>query len=144
MKKQPTIGLIDGSLRSCPRTPNCVSTNHSDLNRHMLPIDYSGLTLDEAKGILFEVLKTIPKVEVVKEEDGYIHAEAKTMVFEYIQDAEFLFDEDDKQLHFRSASRVGYTDFGSNKRRMQSVVARFLRKRDEHLEKQAETDKPAT
>jgi uncharacterized protein (DUF1499 family) len=141
MKKQPTIGLIDGSLRACPKTPNCVSTNHSDLNRHMLPVNYSGLTLDEAKGILFEVLKTLPKVEVVKEEEGYVHAEAKTMVFEYIQDAEFLFDEEAKQLHFRSASRVGYTDFGSNKRCMQSVVARFLRKRDQHLAQRSETVK---
>lgn len=140
MKKQPTIGLIDGQLIGCPKTPNCVSTNHKDLNRLMLPVEYKGLNLEQAKEILLEVLKTLPKLQVVKDEGAYVHAEAQTMVFEYVQDVEFLFDEDKKELHFRSASRVGFTDFGSNKRRMQSVVARFIRKRDECLS-QAESNK---
>ena len=133
MKKQPTIGLIDGQLIGCPKTPNCVSTNHKDLNRLMLPVEYNGLKLEHAKQILFEVLKTLPKLQIVKDEGTYVHAEAQTTVFEYVQDVEFLFDEDKKELHFRSASRVGFTDFGSNKRRLQSVVARFIRKRDERL-----------
>ena len=70
---------------------------------------------------------------MVKDEGAYLHAEAQTMIFEYTQDVEFLFDEATRELHFKSASRVGYTDFGSNKRRMQAVVARFIRKRDELL-----------
>lgn len=130
MKKDPAIGLMDGKLLACPKTPNCVSTNHRDLNRLMMPVEYKGLSLDEAKAILFDVLKTLPKTEVIKDEGSYVHAKAKTVVFEYIQDVEFLFEDEAKELHFRSASRVGYTDFGSNKRRMQSVVARFIRKRE--------------
>jgi uncharacterized protein (DUF1499 family) len=133
MKKEPAIGLVNGLLSACPKTPNCVSTNQEDLNRFMLPVKYDGLTLEEAKEILREVLATLPKLSVVKDEGAYLHAEAQTMVFEYTQDVEFLFDEKTKELHFKSASRVGYTDFGSNKRRMQSVVARFIRKRDGRL-----------
>ncbi len=131
MKKQPTIGLVNGQLAACSKTPNCVSTTHQDLNRLMLPVKYEGLSLEEAKDVLFEVLKTLPKIKIEKDEGTYVHAEAQTMVFEYVQDVEFLFDEEAKTLHFRSASRVGFTDFGSNKRRMQSIVARFLRKCEE-------------
>ena len=135
MKKEPAIGLVNGQLGACSKTPNCVSTNQEDLNRYMLPIKYDGLTLEEAKAILREVLTTLPKLSVVKDEGAYLHAEAQTMIFEYTQDVEFLFDEATRELHFKSASRVGYTDFGSNKRRMQAVVARFIRKRDERLVK---------
>jgi uncharacterized protein (DUF1499 family) len=141
MKKEPAIGLVNGQLSACPKTPNCVSTNQEDLNRYMLPVNYEGLTLDQAKAILREVLTTLPKLTVVKDEGAYLHVEAQTMIFEYTQDVEFLFDEAAKELHFRSASRVGYTDFGSNKRRMQSVVARFIRLRDERL---SETKKEQT
>lgn len=133
MKKEPAIGLVNGQLSACPKTPNCVSTNQEDLNRYMLPVNYEGLTLEQAKAILREVLATLPKLSVVKDEGVYLHAEAQTMIFEYTQDVEFLFDEAAKELHFKSASRVGYTDFGSNKRRMQSVVARFIRLRDGRL-----------
>ncbi|HSU79089.1 MAG TPA: DUF1499 domain-containing protein [Candidatus Angelobacter sp.] len=141
MKKEPAIGLVNGQLGACPKTPNCVSTNQEDLNRYMLPIKYDGLTLEEAKAILREVLTTLPKLSVVKDEGAYLHAEAQTMIFEYTQDVEFLFDEATRELHFKSASRVGYTDFGSNKRRMQAVVARFIRKRDERL---VQTEKEKT
>ncbi|HET6871418.1 MAG TPA: DUF1499 domain-containing protein, partial [Sporolactobacillaceae bacterium] len=62
MKKEPAIGLVNGQLSACPKTPNCVSTNQEDLNRYMLPVNYEGLTLEQAKAILREVLATLPKL----------------------------------------------------------------------------------
>ncbi|GGH85642.1 uncharacterized protein (DUF1499 family) [Pullulanibacillus pueri] len=124
-------GVIDGKLAACPRTPNCVSSTHTDLNRYMAPIEYDGFTLEEAKKILVEVLGTLPKIEIKKNDGQYIYAEAKTFVFEFFNDVEFYFDEEEKVIHFRSASRLGFADLGTNKRRIQSVVARFYNRIDE-------------
>ncbi|MFC4619926.1 DUF1499 domain-containing protein [Camelliibacillus cellulosilyticus] len=121
------LGVQDGGLAPCPKTANCVSTQHNNLNRRMPPIDYDGLTLQEAKETLYNVLKTLPKIDIQKDDGRYIYAEAKTMVFEFFNDVEFYFDESKKEIHFRSASRMGISDFGANKRRMQAITARFLR-----------------
>ncbi|GGE28909.1 hypothetical protein GCM10011391_04340 [Pullulanibacillus camelliae] len=132
MSKQSDVqGVIDGKLAPCPKTANCVSTEHTNPNRYMLPIEYKDISLSKAKEILVDVLKTIPKLEVKKIDGPYIYAEAKTMIFEFFHDVEFYFDDVEKLIHFRSASRMGFADLGTNKRRMQSIVARFYRQADQ-------------
>ena len=123
-----------GQLALSPKSARCISSRHENPNRRMIPMTYDGLALDEAKTILFEVLHTIPKMTVVKDEGAYVKAEAKTLVAEFFHDVEFFFDDEAKEIHFRSASRIGITDFGANKRRMQSVVARFLNRMDQYKE----------
>lgn len=122
----------NGQLATSPRHARCVSSKHENPNRWMIPMDYVGLTLEEAKDILLEVLQTIPKVTVDQNEGTYMHAEARTLIAEFFHDVEFFFDEEAKEIHFRSASRMGFSDFGANKRRMQSVVARFLNRADDY------------
>lgn len=126
-KKAGPAGFVNGGLAPCPKTANCVSTEQKNPNRRMPPINYEGLTLEEAKATLLSVLKTLPKTEVKIDEGPYIYAEARTYLFEFYHDVEFYFDEAKKVIHFRSASRLGFSDFGTNKRRMQAVVARFYR-----------------
>jgi uncharacterized protein (DUF1499 family) len=130
--KADSHGLENGKLAMSPKAARCISSKHENPNRWMIPMEYEGLTLEEAREILLDVLKTIPKITVVKDEGTYMHAEAKTLIAEFFHDVEFFFDEEAKEIHFRSASRLGFTDFGANKRRMQSVVARFLNMADQY------------
>ncbi|WP_027723963.1 DUF1499 domain-containing protein [Tuberibacillus calidus] len=116
----------NGKMAPTPKTAKCIASNHENKNRFLMPISYKNLSLDKARAILFEVLKTIPKMTVDRDEGQYLHAVAKTFIAEFLHDVEFFFDEEKKELHFRSASRFGWTDFGANKRRMQAVVSRFL------------------
>lgn len=126
VKKAVVLGPQDGQLASCSKKPNCVSTENHNLNRRMLPMSYGNLSLGEAKSLLLDVIHTMPRVEVKEEASGDIHVEYRTFVFEFFHDAEFNFDDVKKEVHFRSATRIGFADFGSNKRWLQSVYARFL------------------
>jgi uncharacterized protein (DUF1499 family) len=62
---------------------------------------------------------------IVKTEDTYIHAEFTSAIFRFVDDVEFYLDDTAKTIHMRSASRVGKSDFGVNRKRMEKVRAHF-------------------
>jgi len=55
----------------------------------------------------------------------YLRATFQSRSFGFVDDVEFLFDEQSGRIDFRSASRVGYSDFGANLRRMEAIHHRF-------------------
>ncbi len=59
------------------------------------------------------------------EEEAYWHVEFRSRVFRFVDDVEFLFGPAGRQIHVRSASRVGYSDFGANRRRIEEIRALF-------------------
>jgi uncharacterized protein (DUF1499 family) len=91
----------------------------------MDPIPYRG-TPEEAKKRLLQVLAGLPRTRVVKEEPGYLHAECRSLVFRFVDDVELEIDEAAKVVHFRSASRLGRSDFGVNRKRMEEIRRAFL------------------
>ena len=107
-------------LKSCPSTPNCVSSQSTDPAKRMDPIAYSG-ALDDAHATLLRVLDR-SRVEVVESHELYVHAVFTTRLMRFKDDVEFLFDPDASVIHFRSASRVGRSDFGANRSRMESLA----------------------
>lgn len=64
-------------------------------------------------------------MQVVQEGDHYLHATATTRWLRFVDDVEFYYDKEGGLLHFRSASRIGYSDLGANRRRMQEFQALF-------------------
>lgn len=112
----------------CTNRLNSVSSEHRNLNRKMLPASYEGLTLNQAKACLMEVLDDMPRTEIKEDNHELLKVEYRTMVFEFFHDAAFYFNEQSKKLQFHSGTRIGFIDFGSNKRWLQSVIARFLKK----------------
>jgi uncharacterized protein (DUF1499 family) len=91
----------------------------------MEPIPYTG-TLAEARERLLEILRSRPRTRIVKEEPGYLKAECRSRLFHFVDDVEFVFDDATRQIHFRSASRLGRRDFGVNRERMKEIRAAFL------------------
>ncbi len=63
----------------------------------------------------------MPRIKLVEEEDSYLHYEFTSLLFRFVDDVEFLFEDATKTIHFRSASRVGYGDFGVNRKRMEEI-----------------------
>ena len=113
-------------LRPCPRTPNCVSTQSADAAHRMEPLAYSDL--EEARARLLAVLGamgTRSNAKVVTVEPAYVRAEFRSTLFRFVDDVEFLFDEKAKRLHFRSASRIGRSDFGVNRKRMEEIAREY-------------------
>ena len=68
----------------------------------------------------------VPSMRIIEEKDGYIDAEAKSLIFRFVDDVEFYVDRDAKVIHFRSASRVGHSDLGVNRKRMEQLRQAFL------------------
>jgi len=114
------VGLIDGKLRPCPKTPNCVSTQSEDKQHMIAPISYD-LSLEEAKKKIIEIINSIKRTKIVNQTDNYIHAEFSTRLFKFVDDVEFLFDNAEKIIHFRSASRIGKSDLGTNRKRLENI-----------------------
>ena len=73
-----------------------------------------------------------PRTHIVSHQANYLRLTFRTLVFGFVDDVEFLADETTHLLHFRSASRLGYSDLGVNRRRMTKIgrqLAKLLSER---------------
>ncbi|MEM8722304.1 MAG: DUF1499 domain-containing protein [Cyanobacteria bacterium P01_G01_bin.39] len=114
------IGLNDGQLSSCPSSPNCVVSQNGDQEHTIEPIAYQS-DRATAKETLLKVLSVVPRTKVIDQTDDYIHTESTSRIFKFVDDAEFYFPEDQNVIHVRSASRVGESDLGVNRRRIEQI-----------------------
>ena len=115
-----SLGVKDGYLSPCPETPNCVVSQNADNTHAIAPIEYH-TDLATARETLLKVLTAVPRTEVVEQTDNYIRAQSKSRIFKFIDDLEFYFPSDEPVIHLRSASRVGESDLGVNRRRSEQI-----------------------
>lgn len=116
----PETGLVDGHLRLCPDKPNCVSSEAGVQDRlHAIaPLgtsDWQALkqAVQQAGG-------------TINADDGhYLHATFTSAMFRFVDDVEMVRDAAGGAVHIRSASRVGYSDFGVNRKRVEAIRERL-------------------
>ncbi len=118
------LGVRDGRLAGCPATPNCVSSFADDGDHRIESLALEG-DPSAAMARLRRVLEQTPRTRVVDATDRYLHAEATSLLWGYVDDLEILIDAEGRQIHFRSASRTGYSDLGVNRRRVRDLVEAF-------------------
>jgi uncharacterized protein (DUF1499 family) len=123
-RKPENLGVLDGRLAPCPDSPNCVSTRAEDPVHSIDPIAFDG-PADQALARLKQAIATIPRLRIVSERDGYLHAEATSLIFRFVDDVEFLVGGEEKRIHIRSASRVGRSDLGVNRERVEKIRQAF-------------------
>ena len=109
-------------LAPCPSSPNCVSTEAQDETHAIVPFRYQKARV-EAKEALKAIIRSLPRTKLVEEDESYLHYEFTSLLLRFVDDVEFLFDDESKTIHFRSASRTGYGDLGVNRTRMEQVRA---------------------
>ncbi len=114
------IELRDGKLSECPDSPNCVSSQTIKKGHTIDPLSYKG-SFSEAKQALLSIISSLPRTEIIVDNDRYIHVTFTSRLMRFVDDVEFLFDDTNKQIHVRSASRVGYSDLGVNKKRVENL-----------------------
>lgn len=109
----------DHVFQPCPESPNCVSSLADDRDEaHYI----DPLTADQAAwAALPSVLVSLPNLRVVKADGNYLRAEATTRFLRFVDDLEFQFVPETRIIHVRSASRVGYSDFGVNRERLEQI-----------------------
>jgi uncharacterized protein (DUF1499 family) len=111
-------------LRPCPPTPNCVSTEAADPRHAMPALPFAG-TPAAAQERARAALLAEPRTRIVAERPGYLHAEARSRLWRFVDDVEVVVDSAAGVVRFRSASRVGRGDMGVNRARMQRFSDRF-------------------
>ena len=121
-KRPDNLGLHEGNLAPCKRTPNCVSSqaDPADKVHYVAPIPFHG----NAQEAVAEVRATVEGMEgtrVIREMPGYLYVEFRSRVLRFVDDVEFAFDEKAQVLHVRSASRLGRRDFGVNRERVERI-----------------------
>jgi len=118
------LGVKGGLLAPCPATPNCVSSQSADRDHAISPLQYRDDTADAIME-LKKVIRTMKRTEIVVATDTYLHAEFTSAVFRFVDDVEFLCDDRARLIHVRSASRVGRSDSGVNRKRVEEIRARW-------------------
>ena len=123
------LGVREGKLKPCPDSPNCVSSQASKEDSHFIePITYISPRSDE-QNRLKTVISSLPRTQLIKEENGYLYYEFTSLIMRYVDDVEFYLDDTTKLIHIRSASRLGKSDLGVNRKRIETIRKNLLEKR---------------
>lgn len=122
------VSSPESRFAACPATPNCVGSRESG-RKYVAPFVFSDRP-DAAFSRLKRVLSAMPRVRLVESTDSYLHAEAASRIFGFVDDIEFLLDAAANRIEVRSAARAGYSDFGVNRRRVEAIRARFAAQQD--------------
>lgn len=112
------------ALKPCPNSPNCVSSLASSGGHAIAPLAYSE-SAEQAWARLKAVLSAMPRTTIVEQTDDYLRAECVSRLLRFVDDVECVLDAEKEVIHVRSASRVGYSDFGVNRKRVEALRAGF-------------------
>lgn len=118
------LGLREGKLSECPDSPNCVSSQTIKKDHFVDPFSYKG-SYSEVKQALLSIISSLPRTKIIADNDRYVYVTFTSRLMRFVDDVEFLFDETNKQIHVRSASRVGYSDMGVNRKRVEDLRKRL-------------------
>lgn len=113
----------EGRLKPCPSTPNCVSSFAGDEEHGMEPLTFDS-SPEQAWKRLQQVIHDNRKTHIVRDQGDYMHVEFTTK-FGFVDDVEFLLFPEEGRIHFRSASRIGKSDLGQNRMRMEKVRKQY-------------------
>lgn len=113
-------------IPSCPSKPNCVSSIDKRRKHFIEPLRFVD-SVKDAQYRLLNILSELKGARVVTAEDNFIKAEFTSIFFRFVDDVEFYYDDRHKVIHIKSASRVGYSDLGVNRRRVEKIRKLFKR-----------------
>ncbi len=114
------LGSVSGHLAECPPTPNCVSSFSKDSEHQIAPLRFSS----PPEKLIRNLKAILQKTEgacIITADNYCLYAEFTSKVFRFVDDVEFLLDPQTQTLHFRSASRIGHSDLGVNRKRIESL-----------------------
>jgi len=121
--KAPETKLVNGLLRPCPDTPNCVSSEDVENSKKIAPLAYTG-TAEQVWNQLRAAIEKSGGV-VRYSEDTYLRATYTSRLFRFVDDMEFRAVPESGIIHVRSASRVGKSDLGVNRKNVEKLRLLF-------------------
>lgn len=119
-----TLGVRDGRLAPCPEKPNCVSSEAADSDHAIKPIAYTG-DAGAAMARLAQAIATQAGARIITQRGDYLHVEYRSKLMGFVDDVELQTDPAAHVIHLRSASRIGHSDLGVNRARVEALRAAF-------------------
>jgi uncharacterized protein (DUF1499 family) len=121
-QRPDNLGVKDGKLAACPASPNCVSSQapSSDAEHSIAPLQYDS-SAAEAIARLKSIIEGMERTEIIEETETYLYAEFTSKLMGFVDDVEFYAAPDTGTIHVRSASRLGQSDLGVNRQRIEAI-----------------------
>ncbi len=106
----------------CSSKPNCVSTQELRSDYQVAPFELisEATTIDEIE----QVALTLKRTKTVNKTDVRLHLESTSLIFRFVDDLHIV--KQGSLLQVRSKSRVGYSDFGVNKSRVEALRQKLI------------------
>ncbi len=111
--------LVNGKLRPCSGTPNCVCSESTNPFQKVEPLAFKGTPEQAWTALKFVITAEGGTIHV--EEKDYLWSTFTVPVFGFIDDVEFRLSAIDGVIHVRSASRLGFSDLGVNSGRIEQL-----------------------
>jgi uncharacterized protein (DUF1499 family) len=118
-KRPNNLGVKDGKLAACPGTPNCVNSQSDNPQSKIEPLP--AVPISELK----KIIDSMERTTIIEETNNYLYAEFKSKLMGFVDDVEFYLDEGANVIHVRSASRLGQSDLGVNRQRVEAIRAKL-------------------
>lgn len=118
------LGVKDGKLAPCPNSPNCVSSQATDPEHSITAIAYKS-SPEDAIAQLKQVIQAQENAKIVTEGADYLYVEFTSKLMGFVDDVEFYLDKSKSTIEVRSASRLGQSDLGVNRQRIETVRAKL-------------------
>lgn len=116
----PNLGVKEGTLAPLPDSPNAVSSQTDQADKRVAPFPYSG-TIEQTKSLVKKATAEFGGAQIIAEKPDYLHLVFTVPFIPFKDDVEFFFSEKERVVHYRSASRVGYSDMGVNRKRYERL-----------------------
>lgn len=123
-KKPKNLGLIGGRFKPLSSKPNGVSSQAEDKAKKVAPLTFFE-TISDTKEKIKKACEAYGGQTLCEETENYLHFVFTTETMKFKDDVEFYIDEKNHQVHYRSASRVGYSDMGVNKKRYEAIQKNY-------------------
>lgn len=125
----PAIGFGDPSvLSACPGDrPNCVCSCNQE-EKFAIPaiaIPLSGLGIEATMQKLQQAAMNIPRGQIIYRSPDRLDVTYQSQLFGFKDDVSFHIDPRRGVIDVKSTSRVGYSDLGVNRKRLEAIRAQF-------------------
>ena len=124
-KRPADLGVRNGKLKAAPSSPNAVSSQASGGYHQIAPLACKG-SQEQAMKALKAIVESTPNARIGEMRPDYLYAEYASALLGFVDDVEFYFPPGGNIIHVRSASRVGHSDFGVNRKRIETIRARLV------------------
>lgn len=121
------LGVTGPGLAPCPASPNCVSSSAGDPDHRVEPL-VPAVAAAEGWQAAREAVSRLPRTRIVVDTGSYLHAECSSALLGFVDDLELHLPEGASAIDVRSASRLGYSDMGVNRRRVEDLRADLRRR----------------